>query len=259
MIKFLYLGRQRANPFTYHYLTDPQSKLTPSQRQWTKQMINITIPAAIAVNSALRVVFQLISRVPSTYLAIDDITYQTGLCTTASPTPPPLSTTPPTMDPSLTLLCDFESGSTCNWKNNPSNLWVVANFASFLTHPGDYIPMLPKVDHTKKNNEGYYAYVQHSSMNLDKSKKAFMSIIDYGVAGSGIAVCFRLWYYMKTTGYSRLNVTITSPGNSVVARATREYGQGEQWNQLQLEVQEHQLDHMSSYNFSISAEVNFGE
>ena len=246
MLKFLHLGKQISNPFTYHYLTDPQSKLTPTQRQWTKQMVNISVPAVSAGN-VIRVVFQLISTVPSTYLAIDDITYRTGLCTSALPTPPPLGTTPPTMEPSLTLACDFEGERMCNWKNDPVTPWKIESFIGNIR------------DHTGRSAIGSFAYVQHTSMDSNKAfKKAFMSIIDYGVAGSGGAVCFRLWYQMKSRGYSRLNVTITAPDNTIVAMTAREYSQGEQWNQLELEVHEQELGHMS-YNFSISAQVNYGK
>ena len=124
--------------------------------------------------SAFRISFQVDTYSPKTYLAIDDISYRLGTCSSATPTTPPPPTQPP-IPPALSMNCDFESEliSYCNWKaNHEDNNWKM------WTGPKDTKLNMPIADHTKQNNLGKYLYIAHSVVDNILMRQASLFVVN---------------------------------------------------------------------------------
>ena len=230
------------------------SKLQTSSSKWIKTQVDIT------TTQAFRIVFQVTTDDGGTYLAIDDIKYKTGACSgTGVSTLPPI---PTTVVPIASLSCNFRgSWELCGWTSPISTLtgvntaWKVG-YASLESHPYQ-----PKGDHTTGSSEGGYAYIYHSSTDVTynnfKQRKAVMTVTNKQPITSGTTTpfCFTLWYFMKTSGYVELNITVSDQNKNVVKLDTRQNGQGEEWKMMQLEAP----GDKTGYVYSISALARLGK
>lgn len=232
--------------FTYDPNTDPQQRLLAPDRFWrqNKVEINSTQP--------FRISFNVTSYSFYTYLAIDDITYRPGSCNpTTATTPKP--TLPPTVSPDNSLSCTFENNNVCNWKKG---------FNWFITSGNDgfkKFDLMPKIDHTRMNGYSKYAYISHDLYDEHASISeitANMTATDttYVPYQDAIPMCFTLWYYMRTTVYVQLNITVKTPQNYLTKSIMRERDQGDLWHKLQFET----FEDRSGYVLTISAYARYG-
>jgi len=203
----------------------------------------IPVSVNIQSNVEFRISLQVTSTDPSTYLALDDIIYRPGLCTSAV-TVPPVITLPP-IAPGLDLGCNFDSINLCNWKNDPTLPWSINNINVQL------LPMMPNVDHSKQSIYGRYAYVYHTVGTGVPRRLASMTAIDNAIPNYKGPICVSLWYYMRTNTFAHLNITIkgTAPGNPLIVSRFNDHG--EKWNLLRFQANELS----NGYQFSLSANV----
>ena len=198
-----------------------------------------------------RIAFQVDSYTPNTYLAIDDISYRLGTCSGAPPTPPAPPTQPP-IGPALSMDCNFESSSYCNWKSTltGTNYWRIGIGSSRDS------PILPGADHTRQNAFGHYLYLYHNGNDFVTTKRASLSVVNnVPISGTPTPFCLTLWYYMKGQGTFSFNLTVTAPDNTIKGISSRNNGQGEKWNMLQIEAP----GDKSGYTYMISASAHYGK
>ena len=206
----------------------------------------------ISTTKDFRIILSVTTKSPSTYIGVDNIKYKSGTCSGAALTTlPPI---PTTVIPISSLSCDFELHTLCNWVNGPMsnqfNRWKL--YLYYLVPSGS---LLAGYDHTKNSKLGSYAYISSMASDTFPSVKAEMSVTNNAVtAGSVSPFCFSLWYYMRATGYVQLNVSVIGPDNSVARFFTRDYGQGDKWNLMQLEAP----GDKNGYRYSVSAFARLG-
>ena len=211
---------------------------------WTETAINIP-----AHNQSFRFMIKMTTADAMAYVAFDDVTYRESQCLGSVTTSAPVVTA----SPKTTMNCDFENWHACNWKLDSAHPWDFGT-PNTITNQGGF-KLMPRTDHTIKDGNGGFIYVLHpKSYNVD-SEQASMSLVDMAEPPKGGPVCFRLWYFMKERGYSRLNVTVVDAYNNPVNTFLREYDQGERWNLMQMETNEGN----STYTYTISAFVQRGQ
>ena len=193
-----------------------------------------------------RISIQVTASSAGTYLALDDIKYTAGPCNSGR-TQTTVRTTLATVEPKLSLSCDFESFTMCNWKNERN--WQIST--------SKYISaLLPVYDHTKENIFGKYVYLVHTSLDGMSQKTAVMSAVNNQWVSGSVPFCLTLWYYMRSTsGYIRLNITIASPNGVIMNSIIVENDQGEKWKQLKIEAQ----GDKNGYIYQIEAIAKLGK
>ena len=202
-----------------------------------------------------RIGFQVDSYTPNTYLAIDDISYRLGTCSGAPPTPPAPPTQPP-ITPALSMNCDFESSTYCNWRaltGSFPNYWTIGTGSSRSS------TILPSADHTRQSSYGHYLFIYHNgndfNLNVKQAKLSVVNNVPIAPNASPTPFCLTLWYYMKGQGTVGLNVSVNAPDNTLKNFMTRQNGQGEKWNMLQVEAP----GDKPGYSYTISARVYYGK
>ena len=207
----------------------------------------------ISTTKDFRIILSVTTKSPSTYIGVDNIKYKSGTCSgTALTTLPPM---PTTVIPLSTLSCDFEQITLCNWVNNPKstvyNRWKVYHY--------NLVPrtaLMPEHDHTKNNIFGSYAYILNKASDSLLAVNAEMTVTNNAVTPGYVSpFCFSLWFYMKSNGYVKLNVSVIAPDNRLVNTFIRENGQGDQWNQMQFEAP----GDKNGYRYSIYAFARQGK
>ena len=260
-------------------------EVTAGQNEWKTFQINLS------TLSKQRFILEVDRpNVFKAHVAVDDIRINPGACqtlgssprSTPSTTPIPTSTseiltsskqnTPSstrkipitTENPSGTtdtpasssLSCNFESENLCSWKNDRAHPnWKVI-YPDAYTRDGPFSALMPRVDHTKNNVHGHFAYVLHEKNESIENRNAVMTVTDGGRVGSGSGpACLTLWFYMRTEGEVVLNVTVRAPFASEEVIAIRQKDHGDKWNKLELEIP----DESNGDIFEISALARLGK
>ena len=231
------------------YAKDPVSRFAADDRSWTVQ--SVTIPK---MNKAYRIALEISTDVPETYMAVDNFVFTSGSCKSVA-----VTTKAPILVPKQSLSCDFENGkSLCQWATpDPDNNWQVTSDSE---QPNEgVVYQRPPTDHTFKTKQGQFALVEHYLI-AGGSHTAIMNATDQGIG----PLCLSLWYYMRTEGFAKLNVTVLGKAASTrqgfppyypLSELVREYGMGEQWQMAQLDISES----VNGIKVIITGEVSFGK
>ncbi|XP_035228477.1 MAM and LDL-receptor class A domain-containing protein 1-like [Stegodyphus dumicola] len=161
---------------------------------WAKAQLNIPAPKG----QTQQIYFSAIrGNGARSFIALDDITVEDGMCSDPTVVPP----TTETEMPVTSLTCDFDKGTFCSWKNDMAG----RQFSWKINTPGRYTAKMPKFDHTKGNYIGRYAYLLGDGISNRKatitSEKA---TIPKDWNGN---FCFSFWYFMNVEGRNSLSVT----------------------------------------------------
>ncbi len=222
--------------WNYTKKSDPNANLV------TKIWVRVDVD--LQMSQEFKISFRVKSTIPSTYIALDDISYRSGSCnqsTTVSVTT--LAPVPPS-----NLDCNFDFGQLCNW-NTGSNPWSLNTVNLAL------LSMMPTIDHSKQSANGRYAYVIHTIQDQRDGlpqRLASMTAIDNAVNKGSI--CVSLWYYMRTYTLAYFNVTINGSDPLKALTISRFNDHGEKWNLLRFDANELSIGNQ----FTISALVKNG-
>jgi hypothetical protein len=222
--------------WTYTKQSDPNSNLV--KKNWVRVNVDLQIAQEFKIS------FRVNSTIPSTYIALDDISYRSGSCNqSATVSVPTLAPVPPS-----DLDCNFDSESFCNWITG-SNPWSLNDINLVL------LPMMPTIDHSKQSPNGRYVYVIHTTQDQKSGlPRRLASMTAKDNANNNGSTCVSLWYYMRTDGLAYFNVTINGSDPLKALTISRFNDRGEKWNLLRFDVNEL----LFGNQFTISALVTNG-
>ncbi|KAL8608892.1 hypothetical protein ACOMHN_065230 [Nucella lapillus] len=226
----VYLATNGSLPGAIHW------KLSSSQANaWLQGRFPVTSPVDF------NVVFEGV--IGSSYrgdIAVDDITYTTGVCAFTPPQalPPSLRTTSPAhTSPSVTtppvtatslpgvFNCNFES-NLCGWtqSHNDQFDWTRQRQPTSSSNTG------PRSDHT--TGHGYYIYIETSAPRRNNDKAQILSPTQ---TGTGVQ-CLTFWHHMYGAHVRTLNVYVTSDSNLGTPVWTKSGTDGNAWKQTTVDI-----------------------
>ncbi|KAK7098915.1 hypothetical protein V1264_003130 [Littorina saxatilis] len=173
-------------------------------------------------------------------IAVDDITYTSGVCafTPTKAVPPSLTTTTPsstttilttTPVPATSLPgvfnCNFESNM-CGWTQAKDDQfdWTRQSRPTGTTNTG------PRSDHT--SGRGNYVYIKTSAPRRTNDKARLLSPTQ---SGTGVK-CVTFWYHMYGSQVKTLNMYVTGDANLGKAVWTKSGTQGNTWRKATVDI-----------------------
>nr|XP_054757010.1 MAM and LDL-receptor class A domain-containing protein 2-like [Lytechinus pictus] len=169
--------------WSFYYNSCLQSDLTTSLWSTAGNLGNAWYGQQVTVTSSIpyHVVFEgTVGSGELGDIAIDDIDYKDGPCENS-------------------VSCDFESGL-CLWSNTLTSDdfgWIRQSGASPTTGTG------PIADHTLGNAQGFYMYIEASSVGVGAKARLISSIFP-STTGS----CISFWYHMYGSTVGELNIRV---------------------------------------------------
>jgi hypothetical protein len=161
-------------------------------------------------------------------IAIDDITYKSGVCGSASTPAPRTTRTTSRLPPSdaSAIICNFDRNDTCYWQYDPSGQF------SWTLNAGRSPTVLtgPSADHTTESDKGFYAYIESSSPQKPNDTARLTS--PYVNVQSSVGSCFKFFYHMYGADINALRVYAQfSNGSSFGTRPIwqKRNNRGNQW------------------------------
>ncbi|XP_033753484.1 MAM and LDL-receptor class A domain-containing protein 1-like [Pecten maximus] len=162
-------------------------------------------------------------------IAIDDVAYVGSPCSVQPSTSPSAITVSPSPStyPSTPLDCNFEHGI-CNWQQDQSDSfdWSLHRGSTSSSNTG------PTTDHTLRNVNGQYAYIEVSGKHNNDKARLISPILNIGSQG----MCLKFWYNMYGANVNHLNIYTNSSGTASLVW-TRFGDQGMDWKYAQVHIE----------------------